>query len=178
MGFLIKMCRTIDKVSDWTAIGGSYLIFLLMLLVPFEVTMRYVFNSPTIWSGEIVQFILCALIAFGGANVSRVNGHVNVDVFYGRMRPKTHAWINLIHYQVAFFFLGLLIWKSWGVAVRSLSWGETSSSAFNPPIWPIKFFIPIGASLLLLQTLASYIRYILTLISGTSVDKGAQEVQK
>jgi TRAP-type mannitol/chloroaromatic compound transport system permease small subunit len=167
LDFLRRINKTIDRVSDYTAKGVSYLIFFLMLLVPFEVVMRYVFNRPTIWSMEITQFILCALIAFGGAFTLRTGGHVNVDILYHRFGPRTRAIVNSITYLILFFFLVMLIWKSWGVAVRSLKWGETSSSSFNPPIWPVKFFIPLGAFLLLLQAVAGYIRNIVHAITGS-----------
>lgn len=166
MEFLRRLNKTIDRVSDLAARGVSYLIFILMLLVPFEVTMRYVFNRPTIWSMEITQFILCALIAFGGAFTLRAGGHVNVDILYHRFGPRTRAIVNSFTYLILFFFIVMLIWKSWDVAVRSLKWGETSSSSFNPPIWPVKFFIPVGAFLLLLQAIAGYIRNLVRAITG------------
>ena len=160
--------KIIDRISEYIAVLNSYLIFVLMLLVPFEVTMRYVFRSPTIWSSEITQYILCALIAFGGAFTACADKHVNVDIVYGLFRPRAKAVINLFTYLVLFFFLILLIWKSWGVAARSLAWGETSSSSFNPPVWPIKFFIPIGAILLLLQAIVTYMRNIIQALTGES----------
>lgn len=166
VAFFRRINKVIDRISEYTARAVSYLIFFLMLLVPFEVMMRYVFNRPTIWSMEITQFILCALIAFGGAFTLRIGGHVNVDILYHRFNLKRKSIVNLFTYLILFFFLTLLIWKSWGVAVRSLGWGETSSSSFNPPIWPVKFFIPIGAFLLLLQAIASYIRNIIQAVTG------------
>jgi len=168
LDFLRRINRITERISDCTARGVSYLIFVLMLLVPFEVIMRYAFNRPTTWSMEITQFILCALIAFGGAFTLRTGGHVNVDILYHRFGSRTRAIINSFTYLILFFFLVVLIWKSWGVAVRSLKWGETSSSAFNPPIWPVKFFIPLGAFLLLLQAIAGYIRNLVTAITGSS----------
>lgn len=166
LNFLRRIHKIIDRISDFTARGVSYLIFVLMLLIPFEVAMRYIFNSPTTWSMEITQFILCALIAFGGAYTLRTGGHVNVDILYHRFGSRTRAVINSFTYLILFFFLVLLIWKSWGVAVRSMRWGETSSSSFNPPIWPVKFFIPIGAFLLLFQALSAYIRFLIQAITG------------
>jgi len=166
MHYLRCFNKTIDKISEYAGIGVSFLIIFLMLAIPFEVVMRYIFKNPTEWSLEITQYILCALIAFGGAFTLRVQGHVNVDILYGRFNMKTRSLVNVFTYLILFFYLVLLIWKSGAVAARSMAWGETSSSAFNPPIWPVKFFIPIGAALLLLQAVVSYIRYIIQIISG------------
>ena len=37
LDFLRRINKIIDRVSDFTAKGVSYLIFVLMLLIPFEV---------------------------------------------------------------------------------------------------------------------------------------------
>lgn len=166
--YLRVFSRQIDRLSDWLANVVSYLIFVLMLLVPFEVTMRYIFNSPTVWSKETTQFILCALIAFGGAKTLREGEHVNVDVVYSKFSPRSKAIINLFTYLILFFFLILLTWKSWGVAMRSFAWKESSASAFDPPIWPIKFFIPLGAFFLFLQAVVEYVRNIMMAVTGRS----------
>ena len=138
--FMNPFFKAVDRLSAILAQLSSITIIALMLLIPFEVIMRYIFNSPTIWSSEVSQFILCALIAFGGAKTLRDGHHVNVDIVYGRLSVRGQAIVNLFTYLILFFFIGMLVWKSWGVAVRSFNWGETSSSSFDPPIWPFKVF--------------------------------------
>jgi TRAP-type mannitol/chloroaromatic compound transport system permease small subunit len=51
-------------------------------------------------------------------------------------------------------------------AMNSLSFRETLSSAWAPPIYPIKFAIPVAAFLLLLQGLAKYIRDLHLAVTG------------
>lgn len=155
-----------DRISDAIANCVSYFILILMFLVSFEVAMRYLFNHPTIWSTETTQYLFLTMIALGGAYVMRANAHVNVDIIHCRLRPRARAIVNLFTYLVIFFYLGFVVWKTWYVAVRSYEWRETSASLFGPPIWPIKFFIPVGAFLLLLQTVATYFRNIMQAISG------------
>ena len=59
---------------------------------------------------------------------------------------------------------------SWDIlAWESLSICERSNSAWQPPIYPVKMMIPIGAFLLLLQGIAKLIRDILTLFSGKEI---------
>jgi TRAP-type mannitol/chloroaromatic compound transport system permease small subunit len=42
--------------------------------------------------------------------------------------------------------------------MNALAFRETLSSAWAPPVYPVKFAIPVAAFLLLLQGLAKYIR--------------------
>ena len=46
---------------------------------------------------------------------------------------------------------------------------ETSYSAWNPPIWPIKAMIPLGTLLLLLQGIAKLLQDILIALGRESV---------
>jgi TRAP-type mannitol/chloroaromatic compound transport system permease small subunit len=50
--------------------------------------------------------------------------------------------------------------------MQSLAWRETSASGWNPPLYPIKFIIPLGVLLLLLQSVAMFVRYIIQAITG------------
>jgi TRAP-type mannitol/chloroaromatic compound transport system permease small subunit len=44
-----KMLGIIDSISQWNARIFQWLTVALILLLSFEVMMRYVFNRPTIW---------------------------------------------------------------------------------------------------------------------------------
>ena len=52
-----------------------------------------------------------------------------------------------------FIFTLALLWFGIDMAQESMSSWETSYSAWNPPIWPVKLAIPIGTALLVLQGL-------------------------
>ena len=43
---------------------------------------------------------------------------------------------------------------------------ERSIRNWNPMVWPVKFAIPFGAALLLIQGIAELLKNILTLIEG------------
>ena len=60
----------------------------------------------------------------------------------------------------------LLVYYGGSLAWESLSTLEHSQSAWNPPIYPVKLTIPLGAGLLLLQGIAKLIRDILFLVKG------------
>ena len=61
------------------------------------------------------------------------------------------------------------------LAWESLSTWEHSQSAWNPPVYPFKLMIPLGALLLLLQGTANLIRDILVLVTGQPRDSYASK---
>ena len=174
---LRRILSLIDLTNNKIAWIASFLLLLLACLVPYEVIVRYVFRSPTSWSLEITQFIFCALVALGGAWVLNIGGHVNVDIIYNRFGVRGKAIVSLVTSLVLFTLLSILFWKSLGVALQSLAWRETSGSGWDPPLYHIKFLIPLGALMLLTQSIARFIRFIIQAITGVEEVKEGGIIQ-
>ena len=137
-----------------------------------EVVRRYLLNSPTVWANELTQMLFGAYVILSGGYILFTGGHVNVDILTCRLSPKTQAILDIITSFLFFVFCGMLIYYGGSLAWESLSTFETSESAWDVPIYPIKLMIPTGAVLLMLQGLAKLIRDILTLVYGSQFAAG------
>lgn len=84
---------------------------------------------------------------------------------------KVKAILDLITSIFFVLFCGVLIWKGWLMAWDSLMMLERTQSAFAPPLYPIKFVIPIGAGLLMLQGLVKFIRDLSTATMRNEVER-------
>ena len=91
---------------------------LMMLIIVYEVVMRYFFNSPTRWStdtaGYTIVFITCAAAAW----ILRQDAHVRIDVFLGRLSAKAQAVAEFVISIVCLLSCGLFAWHSW-----LITWG-------------------------------------------------------
>jgi TRAP-type mannitol/chloroaromatic compound transport system permease small subunit len=161
-----RILRVIDSANEKLAWVGACVLLVAMILVPYEVVMRYVFNNPTSWSMEMTQFLFCTMVALGGGWVLFTGSHVNVDIVYNRFGIKTRAVISILTTLLMLAFLFLVFRQNWLGAVQSLAWRETSASEWNPPLYPIKFIIPLGVLFFLLQGVALLIRYIIQAVTG------------
>ena len=68
-----------------------------------------------------------------------------------------------------FFFPGIafFFWMGWQEAAHALAIGERAeTTAWQPPLWPLKMVVPIAAALLLLQGLAEFIRSVYAARTG------------
>jgi TRAP-type mannitol/chloroaromatic compound transport system permease small subunit len=101
-----------------------------------------------------------------GAYVYAVDGHVNVDIFHGRLSPRKKAVVDLITAPFFFFFVFIMFWFGGKFALNAWGFKETLSSAWGPPIYPVKTVIPVAAGLLLLQGLARFIRNLHLAVTG------------
>ena len=97
---LKKITSAIDwfttTLGDWTAM----LIIPLLLVVLYEVTMRYGFSSPTVWAFEMTTFLYGIHYMFGYSYAEVKDGHVRVDIFTSMLRPRVRATIGALTYLV------------------------------------------------------------------------------
>ena len=165
---LNAVLRFIDNLNDWIGKALSLSILLMFFLVLVEVIRRYFFNSPTVWGNELTQLLFGTYVILSGGYILRHNGHVNVDIFYSRLSIKTKALMDIFTSILFFLFCGMLLMYGGQLAWESLTTWERSRSAWNPPLYPFKLMIPLGAFLLLLQGIAKLIRDILILTSRST----------
>ena len=161
-----RFLKVIDRISEQSGKAVSFLVIFLVFVILYEIFVRYLFNSPTIWAHEIAQMVYGAYVILLGAYVLQRRGHVNVDILYNRFRPRTRAIIDLFTWLLFFYFCGLLLLKGGEMAWDSLKVLETEPTSFAPPVYPIKMMIPLGALLILLQGLAKFIRDLTLAITG------------
>ena len=156
----------IDTVSEWSGRVLGMLILVITAILMYEITMRYIFNAPTIWAHETCQHLFASFSMLAGAYVLLYRQHIKVDVIYARFSPRGRAIIDSITYLFFFLFCGLMLWHGIGIAAHSVKIMEVSFSPFAPPIWPLKLTIPIAAFLIVLQGVAHWVRVLSMAITG------------
>lgn len=166
MNGLNVILRLIDNINDWVGKIVAFGCLLMFLLVLAEVIRRYLFNAPTVWMNELTQMVFGVYIVVCAGYVLRWQGHVSVDIFYSRFSTKGKAVADIATFFLFLLFSGMLFFYGGAFAWQSLTRLEHSGSAWNAPIYPIKFMLPVGAFLLLLQGIAKLIRDIKTLLES------------
>jgi TRAP-type mannitol/chloroaromatic compound transport system permease small subunit len=161
--------RWIDTVSDYTGRFSSYLIPVLIVVMCYDVLMRYIFNNPTTWAYDTALHLYSISFLMGGAWVLKMKAHIKVDVIYNMFPPRKRAIINLITYLVLLLPLCYFLVKDGAqYTITSFNLAEVSrSSPLHEPIWPLKAAIPISFFLLGIQGVSELIRDIANLKKGT-----------
>jgi TRAP-type C4-dicarboxylate transport system permease small subunit len=165
---LKKAMQTLDHIFErivYYAIYVACLITLLMALATtYGVIMRYAFNRPEHYTYEIGIFCLISSVALSIPYIQRQGRNLRVDFIANRFSAKVQdAILNIFVPLLALFYLGPLVWKSWGDAWHSLSIGERTYSAWAPPVGPMKLLVPFGAGLLCLVLIFQLIHGVLAL---------------
>jgi len=163
---LRALLHTLDNISEWSGKVISFLIYLIMLVVLWEIIARTFFRAPTIWAHELSTFLFGSIAILAGAYVLRHGAHVNVDIISVRLSLRMRAIVDIVTFTLFFLFCGALIWMGAQLFWDSLMLLERTQSSWAPPIYPIKLMVPLGGSLLMLQGLAKFIRDFVTAITG------------
>jgi TRAP-type mannitol/chloroaromatic compound transport system permease small subunit len=64
-------------------------------------------------------------------------------------------------------FVAIVIWKSWVLFRHSFSAHETSQSAWQEPLWPMKLLVPVTMSWLFLTLTSQLAHAVIHLVKGT-----------
>jgi TRAP-type mannitol/chloroaromatic compound transport system permease small subunit len=150
----------IDRLSTWVGKTFSWCVVILTFVTVYDVTARYVFNSPTGWAYDTEYILYGTLFMMAGAYAVSQNAHVRGDFVSRRLPVKAQATIEFVLY-ILFFFPGVLALLYSGFDFFRMSYladEHSSSSPSGPPIWPFKGVIPLAAVFLILQGIVEMIR--------------------
>jgi len=154
MAALLGYCRFITALNRWVAGAVSVLVFIMVAAISYEVVARYFFNAPTVWAMELSTLLFGPYFLLAGPYLLHTAGHVNVDILYAKLTPQMAGLVDCLTYPMIIALCVVFIDQSMPIAINAYDSGETSFTAWNPVIWPIKMLIPIAFLLLLLQALA------------------------
>jgi len=154
--------RYVDAISTVVGKFSQYLVFGMMGLLLYESISRTIFNRPHIWVVEMAQFTMAAYYLLGGGYSMILEGHVRMDLLYGRWSRKTQAVMDMLTSIVLFFYLGILLFGSISSLEYALKYGQVNYTSWAPPLAPIKIIMTIGIALMLLQAVAFFFKDLAT----------------
>jgi TRAP-type mannitol/chloroaromatic compound transport system permease small subunit len=138
-------------------------VWIMAVVVPvmlYEVIARYFFNAPTTWGMELAVLLFGPYFLLGGPYLLHLKGHVSLDVVRQRLSPMWQRRMDLVNYPMIVIFCAILLYFSVPSALSSWEYKETSFSAWNPPVWPIKAFVPLALALMMMQAIIEFLRVV------------------
>ena len=159
---LKQLINLIDSFSEWSGRIIAWLVLAMVLVIGYDVVMRYVFLSGSVGLQELEWHLFALLFLLGAAYTFKHDSHVRVDIFYKSRwtNRRGRAWIDLMG---GLFFLTpfclLIIISSIPFITNSFDMAEGSPDPGGLP-WRflLKSAIPLGFALLLLQGIAHMMR--------------------
>ena len=155
-----RILRYIDMLSESSGKLFAWIILILTGSLVYEVTLRYMFNAPTIWAWDLSYMLYGTHFMMGAAYTLKLDGNVRIDLFYRLLSDRKQAVLDACLYPLFFFppiialFVVSIEHASYSYQIREL----TSMTVWRVPVYPFKAILPLASGLLLLQGLAEFIR--------------------
>jgi len=146
----------------------AWCVMLLMISTCYEVFMRYVLNSPTVWAFDMSYMLYGALFMMSGAYALSRGTHVRGDFLYRSWKPRNQAKMDLLLYFL-FFFPAIFAMVYTGAAYSFEATRILESSVNSPagvPVWPLKLIIFVAGNTLLIAGIAEVMRCIICIQRG------------
>jgi TRAP-type mannitol/chloroaromatic compound transport system permease small subunit len=161
ISFLLSLAAFIDKSNERIGRIAVWMVLLSCLISAGNAASRYAFGLTSNAWLEIQWYSFACMVMLGAAYTLRRNEHVRVDVMYGRLHPRTRAWIDLFGFIL--FLMPtcvILAAMSWPFFLNSFLSGEISSDAGGLIRWPAKLLLPVGFAMLIAQGISEIIKRI------------------
>jgi TRAP-type mannitol/chloroaromatic compound transport system permease small subunit len=161
MQAMLWVSRLIDGLNERIGRIMYWLVLVAVIVSAGNAISRKVLNISSNAYLELQWYLFSALFLFCAGYTLLRNEHVRIDVVAGRFSARTQAWIDI--FGTVFFLLPmavLFIYLSWPIFIRTYVQGEISTNAGGLLIWPARFMVPVGFTLLTLQGLSELIKRI------------------
>ncbi len=147
-----------DRLIDTMAFLAGILLVLAVLIVSFEICMRYFFQQPQIWTVEVCEFIMFILAFLGAPWLLKKGGHASVDILVERMNPTLKRYASLFAGAVGMLVSLVLVWFSLTTSWQCYTDGVVLTKTLTVSKYYFLLFIALGYFCLLIEFGRQFIR--------------------
>jgi TRAP-type C4-dicarboxylate transport system permease small subunit len=150
-GMLALLTRLMDRLNERIMTVAAVVILAAAGVLTLGVLLRYFLKVPTDWQDETAVFLIVGSIFMCGAYVQSYRGHVGIEAVAAILPESVNRVRRLLVDIGSWAFCAFFSWKSWTLLYEAVHEGQTTSSAFAPPLWIPYGLMATGMTLLTLQ---------------------------
>ncbi|HEY0184287.1 MAG TPA: TRAP transporter small permease [Rhodopila sp.] len=158
-GLLGWVQRGLDGVNLLMAIGSALAILLAGIVLTWEVIGRYFLGASTDWQDELSVFLLIGATFASAAWTQARRGHVGIEALGHLLPPGVNRVRCFLADAIALIFCGFFAWKAYVLLIEAWEEGQTTTSAWGPPLWIPYSCMTFGMALLSLQLLLQTLQF-------------------
>lgn len=147
-----------DKLTRYGFLAGGLGLMGIVALYCFEVFSRYVTNSPSTWSVDVISYLLCISMSLAIPELARRHEHISISILPDSLSPEARSvWLRVVYVLAAVVCLaagGIAVTES----MRQFAQGTLTAASMNVPKFAISSFIAYG----LVNSGLHYMRHVFT----------------
>ncbi len=123
-----------DRISIAISRVAMFLVALIVVIMFYEVVMRYVFERPTLWVNEMSLWTAGGVYLLAGLYVMQQRGHIRIFILYDMVSRNWQRAFDTISTVLIVLFAAGIFWGGFNEAWAKLMRWETFGTAWDPPI--------------------------------------------
>ena len=161
----------IGRVTGWCSL-------VIVLVMAYNVLLRYFFRTGSVAMQELEWHLMAPICMLGLSYAILKDGHVQVDILFGRFPERLQNTIRLVSTVLVVFVIAILLKLSIPYVLQSYNIGEKSPDPGGlTHRWIVKAMLPAGFALLLVQSIAAMLRALVPILDPAArVKIGAHTV--
>ena len=124
----------VDIATLYMASVLMFFVAFIMLIMFYEVVMRYVFSAPTLWVEELSRWLGGVIFLLGGVYAMQQRSHIRVVILYDIVSRNVQRFLDVLATVCITVFCYAVVAGYWKVAMKKFETWELYGSAWNPPI--------------------------------------------
>lgn len=164
-----KVRIALDKAIRGLGFLGGCLILLNGFFIAYDVAMRYLFNSPTVWVFEVSIYLVIAATCLSFAYALLEKAHVRVDFISVHLKGRTAIILEILTSLLAILYCVVVGWEGCKMVSNSYHIKQVSPTLLKVPLFIPHSLIPLGFAILIFQ----FIRYLKDLIKSLPLQDSA-----
>jgi len=168
---LLKFASAMDWISSQLAKVAAWAVLFAALISAGNAFVRYGLDISSNGWLEIQWYLFATAVMLGAPVVLKLNEHVRVDIFYGKLKGNGPVYVDLFGLVVFLLpVMATIAWLSWPLFIGMFRSGEMSNNAGGLIRWPAMMLLPLGFALMFLQGLSEVIKRIAYLQGRIQMD--------
>lgn len=159
-GLHMKGKGTFDRIIDFMAFVAGILLVAGVLIVCFEVIMRYFAHRPQIWTVEVCEYILFGIAFLGAPWLLKQGGHVSVDLVVEHLGSKNQGRLRLFSAVTGVIISAIICWFSLATAWDCYKSGVLVTKTLTVPKHYFLILIFLGYLLLLVEFTRQFLQHL------------------
>ena len=141
-----------DRITLFLSHTIKFLIPVIVLVMLYEVFVRYILFKPTMWANELSLWLAGVVYLIGGIYAMRLRCHIRIVMLYDIVSRKTQRIFDLIAVIILVLYALAVVVGGLPDATMSLMTWERFGTFWDPPIPAVmKPLIIISIVLIALQ---------------------------
>lgn len=124
----------IDRIVTVLSRLTMFLTIIVVLITFYEVVMRYLFQSPTLWVNELTLWLGSVIFLVAGAYTMQRRAHIRITAVYDIVPRSVRLVFDIVAVVVVVAYAAMMIRAGFGVAFDTLVRWERFGTFWNPPI--------------------------------------------